>query len=351
MNSGRSVELPPVSVVIPARNAESVIASALDSIAAQDYGGPVEVIVADGSDTPAMSELISRRYPAVRLVSNPQRTTPNGLNAALRVATGRVVVRCDCHAVLPPQYVRRAVETLEKTGAAGVGGRQQPVGETVVMRAVGMAMTTPLGAGDARYRLGGLEGRADTCYLGVYRRDALDAVGGFDPALDRCEDSDLNWRLRKRGEIVWFDPALVVFYRPRGSLRALARQYFDYGRWKPVVLRRHPAELRARHLAAPLLVSGLSSSALLALAGTPGAAAAALALVYVTTLILGAVTVGMRRRDATAVLLPVVLATIHLCWGSGFLLSIIRSVSAARGGCPVAQPRLRGRGGGVSRVP
>ena len=156
MNSGRSIELPPVSVVIPTRNAESVIASALDSVAAQDYGGPVEVIVADGSDTPATSEVVARRYPAVRLVSNPQRTTPNGLNAALRVATGRVVVRCDCHAVLPPQYVRRAVETLERTGAAGRGDHHEAGGGHGDDHAVGSRgrPLPPLGGSDVTVRLG-----------------------------------------------------------------------------------------------------------------------------------------------------------------------------------------------------
>ena len=119
---------PSVSVIIPARNAEANIAAALDSILAQDYPGPLEVIVADGSDTPATADLIRRDFPGVRLVSNPQQTTPNGLNAALDAANGQVVVRCDVHATLPPEYIRRGVATLRATGAGVVGGRQRPVG-------------------------------------------------------------------------------------------------------------------------------------------------------------------------------------------------------------------------------
>ena len=130
-------------------------------------------------------------------------------------------------------------------------------------RAVGLAMTTPLGAGDARWRLGGPAGPVDTVYLGVFRRDALEEAGGFDAALARNQDYELNWRLRERGRTVWFDPALEVAYRPRGSLAQLARQYYDYGWWKRAMLRRHPASLRRRQLAAPLLVSGLAGSALL----------------------------------------------------------------------------------------
>ena len=317
-----------VTVIIPACNAEGTIGVALDSIKAQLYEGPMEVIVADGSDSQATSKAVRERCPGARMVPNPERTTSNGLNAALKAAAGRVVVRCDSHAALPPDYVRRAVEKLQKTGAAVVGGRQLPVGETLFERAVGMAITTPLGAGDACYRLGGKEGTADTLYLGVFRRDALDAAGGFDSRLASGEDTELNWRLRKRGETVWFDPSLSVFYRPRSTLRALARQYFRYGRWKIPVLRRHPAELRLRHLASPLLTSGLAASALLGLAGAVGAAAT-LPLLYAATLMLASIVLGVRRRDAAALLLPAILPTMHISWGLGFLIPARKALANA----------------------
>ena len=312
-----ATKLPSVSVIIPARNAEAIISSALDSVMAQDYAGAIEVIVADGSDSQATAEVVGQQYPDVRLIANPERTTPNGLNAALEEASGQIVVRCDCHATLSRDYVRRAVETLARTGAAVVGGRQRPVGDTLFERAVGLAITTPLGAGDARYRLGGAEGPVDNFYLGVYRRDALEAVSGFDPVLTRGQDAELNWRLRRHGELVWFDPELVVFYRPRGNLRALARQYFDYGRWKPVILKRNLAELRARHLAAPSIALGLAGSVLLAVASV-SSMAVVFPFFYAVALIAGAVGVGICRRDIAAVLLPVALATMHLCWGIGF---------------------------------
>ena len=313
--------LPSVSVLIPARNAEATIKAAIDSVLSQDYKGPVEVIVADGSDTTAVSDLVRRLCPTVRLVPNPEQTAGFGLRAAQRVATGEVIVRCDAHTVFPPGYLRRAVSTLQRTGAANVGGRQQPVGITFFGRAVAMAMTTPLGAGSARYRLGGAEGPVDTVFLGAFRRDALEAAGGVDPTFVRNQDYELNWRLRTRGETVWFDPELVVTYRPRSTLRDLAWQYFNYGRWKRVVARRHPTSLLPRHLASPLLLLGLAASPVLAVAGATPAAAAVL-LTYFLTLTLGSLTIGIRRRSFAALLLPLVLATMHLSWGIGFFASV-----------------------------
>ena len=331
---------PPVSVIIPARNAEATLPATLDAVLAQDYRGATEVIIADGSDTAATSDLLRRRYPQVKVVPNPERSVPTALNRALGVARHRIVVRCDAQALLPPGYITRAVETLNRTGAANVGGRMNPVASTMFERVLALATTTPLGVGDARYRLGGAEGPTDTVYLGVFRRSALDALGGYDNELLRNEDYELNWRLRERGETVWFDPGLVVDYRPRGSLRTLARQYFDYGRWKRVVLKRHPRSWRFRQLAAPLLLLALALSAALALAGgtiaagclapavaaTAGGAllgvAAALPLGYLLLLLGGSAAVGLRRRRPEAALLPALLATIHIAWALGFFAGV-----------------------------
>lgn len=314
---------PPVSVIIPARNAEATIAEALESVLAQDYDGPVEVIVADGSEGPATAEVVRRTAPAARLVPNPARTVPTGLNAALRMASAPIIVRCDARSVLPPGYLRRVVATLRRTGAANVGGRQMPVGMSFFTRAVATAQTMMLGTGNARYRQGGAEGPTDTVYLGAFRSDALDVVGGFNPSIPVSEDSELNWRLRRHGEVVWFDPALVVTYRPRETLRALTRQYFEYGRGRRMVLRRHPASLRLRQIAPLLLVLGMAASAGLAAVGMAGAAVA-VPMLWFGTLAFGALAVGVWRREPAALILPLVLASMHLSWGAGFLMPMLR---------------------------
>ena len=308
---------PGVSIVIPARDEVVALPAALESALAQDYAGTMEILVADGADGPAMAEMVRARFPGVRLVANPDRHTPAGLNRAVRAAAHRIIVRCDARCVLPPDYVRLAVATLARTGAANVGGRQCPAGTSAFTRAVALAMTTALGAGDARYRLGGAEGPADTVFLGVFRREPLEAAGGFDESLRRNQDYALNWQLRQRGETVWFDPALQVQYRPRESFGALARQSFANGWWKSIMLRRHPGSWRWRQLVAPALAIGLAGSAALAAAGMVGAATL-LPVAYLLTLVTGTTAVGLRRRSADALLLPPVLATIHLAWAAGF---------------------------------
>ena len=327
---------PPVSVIVPARNAGATLPAALDSILSQDYPGEIEVIVADGSDGSATCELLRARYPQVLRVDNPGREIAAGLNRALAAARHPVVQRCDAHAVLAPGYIARAVELLERTGAVNVGGRVNPVGSTPFERAVALATVSRLGTGGARYRIGGPAGPVDTVFPGTFRRAALDAVGGFDETLLRNEDYELNWRLRVQGGTVWFAPELVADYRPRGSFAALARQYYDYGRWKRVMLRRHPRSLRARQLAPPLLLCALALSALLAGAGAllaagwpaPGAEARGHGLLALAALAPGAWTAALLAASAAAGLrreavpMPAVLATIQLAWAAGFLAGV-----------------------------
>lgn len=314
---------PPVSVIMAVRNEAAHIEETLDSVFAQDYPGVLEVTAADGESTDGTRSLLenrAREEPRLRVVDNPDRSAAAGLNRALAAGRGEVVVRCDGHCLLPPDYVRRAVAILAETGAANVGGRQEARGDTPLTGAAAIALTSPFGMGPSRFRYGTRPGPADTVYLGVFRRSALEAAGGFDPDLARNQDYELNIRLRQAGEVVWFDPRLRVIYRPRSTLRALWKQFFDYGRGKRAVIRRHPRATAARQLAPPLLTAGLLASALWAVLGG-GWRAAALPGLYIGFLAVAAVVETARRRTRHGLLLPAVLATMHLAWGTGFLFA------------------------------
>lgn len=304
-----SDELPTVSVIIPARNAGEALRDALDSIARQTYPNVIEAIVAA-----ADPETAAAASGAV-VVDNPSGTTPAGLNRAFEKSTGDVIVRCDAHARLPEGYIERAVETLLRSGADNVGGMQVPVGETFWERAIAAAMSSPLGAGDARYRLGGDEGPVETVYLGVYRREALERLGGFDEEFTRTQDYELNHRIIASGGTVWFDPELRVEYRPRGSLSALARQYYEYGRAKRLFARRHPGSLRWRQLVPPAAVAALGASLVISV-WWPWAFVAL--GVYALAVTIAGLATAPREGMAAFGSIPA-LAVMHLSWGLGFL--------------------------------
>jgi hypothetical protein len=208
---------------------------------------------------------------------------------------------------------------LERTGADNVGGLMSAAGETNLEQAIATAMTSKLGVGNAPFHVGGEEGPADTVYLGVFRRTALDRVGGYDEDFVRAQDWEMNYRIRSTGGTVYFSPKLSVSYRPRSSLSALAQQYFHYGRWRRQVMRAHPGSVNLRYLAPPLavlgVVAGLVFSTFLSV-WTLTAPAGYLALVLGGSLYIGR---GLPLRALGW--LPVVLATMHMSWGVGFLSS------------------------------
>lgn len=308
-----------MSVIVPILNEERHLEHAVRAIFAQDYPGPLEVCLALGPSTDRTDEVaaqLQRSEPRLRTVPNPSGRTPAGLNAAIRATSGEIVVRVDGHAVLPPGYVTRAVETMQRTGAVNVGGVQHAEGTTPFERTVALAMSSPFGMGGAKFHTGGTEGPVDTVYLGVFRRDALEQVGLFDDTLVRNQDYELNIRLRKAGGVVWFDPALRVTYRPRPNLRSLALQYAEYGAWKRHVLRLHPGSLRLRQAVPPLalvgIVTGLVASIWFTVAlVVPG--------VYATAVVAASVATSRRAGFGTAARLMTVFPVIHLSWAWGFL--------------------------------
>ena len=323
-----SDRLPMVSIVIPALDAAATIDSCLAAVLRQDYGGVFDVVVAVGPSSDPTREIVERfaaADPRLRFVENPSGRTPTGLNLAVAASGGSVIARIDAQSVVPVGYVRRAVESMLRTGAANVGGIQNPVGDPGLQRVIAVAMASPFGAGPARFRRDGYEGPTDTVYLGVFDRDALEQVGCFDEALIRNQDYELNWRLREAGHVVWLDPELVIDYAPRATIDSLAMQYFQYGMWKRQMLKHHPRSLQPRQVVAPLLVIGLVASGIDLIRGRRRGLL--LPFAYFNSALLVA-------RDARSQLpakldryrMVGVFATMHVAWGAGFLFGRVRRV-------------------------
>ena len=324
---------PAVSAVLTVLNEEKHLRAAIASVLGQDYAGDIEVVIALGPSkdrTDQVAHDIAAADPRVQCVDNPSGRTPEGLNKALALTRHPIVARVDGHAELPPDYLRIAVEALERTGAVNVGGLMGAVGQTDFERAVARAMTSRFGVGNAPFHVGGEEGPADTVYLGVFRREALAAVGGYDEAFTRAQDWEMNYRLRRAGGLVWFTPALRVSYRPRGTVESLGRQYYNYGRWRGEVMRQHPDTVNLRYLAPPMALLAVSLGLVTGVVGIfwwrwllLGFAAPAGYVVGV--LLATAVTSGGLPWRARA-WLPVVYATMHGTWGAGFLSTVRRYI-------------------------
>jgi succinoglycan biosynthesis protein ExoA len=310
---------PSISVILPILNEEAHLKGAINSILSQDYQGKTEVILAVGPShdrTLEIAQQISQQDSRVVIVENPTGRTAAGLNLALKKSQNPVIVRVDGHAQIPSNYLSLVVEILNKTGAVNVGGVMAAVGTTAFENAVAGAMRSPLGVGASRFHTGGEAGVVDTVYLGAFRREALLAIGGFDERFTRAQDWELNFRLRENGGVVYFDPRLHVTYRPRSTVKALAKQYFEYGRWRRVVSRKHSGTINYRYLAPPFALIGFTISLL---AGFIAPILFTPAAIYVLFVLLASIKIASNIREYF--LLLAVIPTMHFAWGAGFISS------------------------------
>lgn len=319
-----------VSVIMTVLDEQLHLRETVTAILGQDWPGPLQVVIALGpsvDDTDRIAAELAIADPRVETVANPTGKTPAGLNAALALARYQIVVRVDGHCLLPANYISTAVRVLNRTGADNVGGIMAARGITSFERAVACAMTSRLGVGDSSFHVGGTEGPAKTAYLGVFRREVLDRLGGYDLSFERAQDWEMNHRILQSGGLVWFTPELEVSYRPRPTVKALGKQYFYYGRWRRRVMREHKGTASFRYLAAPVAVAAIAVGAA---AGLVGAAVPGLGILrigwlapvgYFGLVVAGGLFVGRAQEPAVALRVPIALATMHLTWGTGFLTS------------------------------
>jgi len=319
---------------VPCYNEQRTIRSLLVSIDRQTHPRQnIEVIIADGLSTDQTRQEIQKfklENPnlSVRVVDNPKRSIPAGLNRAIDAASGDYIVRLDAHSVPAADYVARSIAALEAGLGDNVGGlwEIQPGSDTWQSRSIAKAAAHPLGVGDARYRVGGKAQEVDTVPFGAFQRSLIARIGNFDETLLTNEDYDFNTRIRRAGGKIWFDPGIKSQYIARRDFSALARQYWRYGYWKVKMLRRFPESFRWRQLAGIFVVS----FPVLALLGIWFSWATWLLLVEIMVYLLALISVGMqlafKHRDLTLLWgVPMAIATMHFSWGTAFIWSMIRS--------------------------
>ncbi|MFF5626032.1 glycosyltransferase family 2 protein [Microbacterium sp. NPDC012755] len=325
-----------VSFVMPVLNERAYLEHAVASVLQQRLDIPAELVLALGPSTDGTTELAQRlasEDSRIRLVENPAAHIPVGLNAAIRASRYATIIRVDAHSELSPGYAARAIDTLDRTDSANVGGVMRAEGRTPFQRSVARLYNSPVGLGGGAYHGGSQEGEAESAYLGVMRRSVLEEVGLFDESIRRGEDWELNLRIRQAGHRVWFDPELSVTYWPRENWLRLARQFRATGAWRGELVRRFGRRNGIRFFAPPALVLlvalALIVGVLQATGVLSGVVSLVASLVYLPLAIYILLDVavalapgggGIRQRLWTLLVMP----TMHLSWGLGFLGGVLR---------------------------
>jgi glycosyltransferase involved in cell wall biosynthesis len=326
-----SADPPFVSIVLPCRNEAACIAECLDSIQASTYPRDrIEVLIADGASDDGTRDIVARYAAAdsrIRLLDNPRRTAPAGLNVAIREARGEVIVRMDGHAVYPRDYLSRLVAAQEETGAENVGTviATVPADDSAWSRAIALGLSHPLGVGNSQFRIGATERKwVDHVPFGCWRRSLLDKLGPFDEDLTRAQDVEMNARILAMGGRILLLPDVSARYYARRTLRQVGRMLYQYGYFKPLVARKIGRVLTLRQLAPPAFVLLLVASLLWSLTpGGSGLPALALLGAYAALLLWGALGAALRHGSGGGVALFIVLPVMHIGYGIGYLRGLV----------------------------
>jgi succinoglycan biosynthesis protein ExoA len=318
---------PYVSVIIPCRNEEDYIEPCIRSILAQrpPFGG-FEIIVADGmsSDgTPAILKRLSRENPSLRVIANPRRIVSSGLNEALKMAKGNIIVRMDAHTEYAADYLQQCIDVLCETGADNVGGPWCAVGSGFVSSAIAAAFQSAFGMGRAKGHDPNYEGLVDTVYLGCWPREVFGRIGTFDEELVRNQDDEFNLRLTRYGGRIWQSPRIKSCYRVRGSLRLLWKQYKQYGYWKVRVIQKHKVPASFRHLVPGCFVASLLALPVISAFWQPARWIWTFVIIsYMICNITASVVTAARTNFKLILVLPVTFACYHISYGYGFMRGV-----------------------------
>jgi succinoglycan biosynthesis protein ExoA len=342
---------PHIDVVVPAFNEEGAIDACLDAVLAQDYPADrMQVFVIDaGSEDRTVDVVRARaaRDPRIVLLSGDGRLNAGqAFQIGFQAGRAPLVARIDAHAYPDPDYLARAADVFAsddgKLGALGGGLRH--VARTSFGRAAGIARQTRFGVGNSVFAERRDRVEVDTVPLPVFRRAALDDVGGFLPALFGGEDEEVNWRLKGAGWKVLLDRSLRIRYEQRSSWSALFRQYRHYGHSRARVVALHPDYVRPRHLAPGALVLVGSALALAGLVSRRARRAnTALFLAYAASTIVSA---GRAAREAGEPALGPQVAAAYVAIHGGYGLGLVEGtahIASARLGIGELRTTVRAR--------
>lgn len=317
---------PIVTVILPIRNESNFIARSLSAVQLQDYPSDrMEILVADGMSMDNTREIVYQKMasdPRIQLIENPGKIVSTGINSALKIAKGEIIIRVDGHTIIDRDYVRQCVTLLDKTGAQVVGGKMAGKGESLVGQSIVLATSSPFGVGGSRFHYTDKEEWVDSVYMGAWPRSVFANIGLFDEELVRDQDDEFNYRLREMCGKILVSPKIKSEYTVRSSFRKLWEQYFQYGFWKVRVLQKHPRQMSSRQFVPPAFVAVLITSAILAVP-FPFFRWLLFAVVglYLCANLLSTVFIGF--RNGWNILLPGTFAVLHLSYGSGFLMGLV----------------------------
>lgn len=310
-----------ISVICPTFNEEENIKNVLEFFVSSSFPRK-ELLIIDGKSDDGTQQIVqdyAKRYDNIRLLQNKKKYVPFALNVGIKNSSGDPIIRLDAHTEYSKDYFEKILETFEETGADIVGGPMRAEGKSEFQRAVAYCTSTKFGIGDSKIHNERYKGESDHVYLGAWKRKIFDEIGYFDERLYRNQDDEFHYRAKSLGKRIYLNPEIRSFYYPRSNINSLIKQYFQYGLFKPLVVKKIKSEIKLRHIIPSVFVLYLLLIPL-----------AIINLLYLSPLIIYIITdmlFSILNRNSlwNKMISLIVFPILHICYGIGFLLGISKT--------------------------
>lgn len=310
-----------LSIICPTYNEQDFLNQLLHFLAEAKPKNK-ECFIIDGGSTDRTRAIFQHwqmQLPHLHWIDNPRQYVPFALNLAIPMCSGKYIVRLDAHTEYAPDYFEKILETFEKTDADIVGGPTRTKGRNAFQKAVAQAICDPLAVGNSKVHDIDYEGYTDSVTFGAWKREVFTRTGLFDENLKRNQDDEFHYRAKSLGFSVYQNPDIKLFYYPRDTLKGLFKQYYQYGLYKPRVLKKVRSEIKLRHLVPSLFVAYVVFMPL----GLLFTGLSIPLFVYIGLVMMRAS--AMSGGFSVKVRGLLVYPAIHLAYGLGFIRGLLRS--------------------------
>ena len=309
------------SIVCPALNEEKYIGYIIEAFV-QHCPKPSELFIADGGSTDSTRAIVlewAQKNENIFLINNEKRFVSYAFNTCYPLLKGKYLALLGAHTKYPSDFFEIALKELESTNADVVGGPLKQIGSGHWGSAIAACMSTPFGVGGTEFRVSKKRMYVDSVAFACYNRKVFEKVGLFDEKLVRNQDDEMHYRINAHGFRILMVPEMECSYQVRSTIGQLFKQYFQYGLYKPLVLKQVSSGIRLRHLipalfciyllVVPLLIWSKANLLLVPL------------MLYGILLLWFSFTLSLSLDRVKAL---IVYPTLHISYGLGFIFGLFK---------------------------
>ena len=320
-----------VSIIISAFNEEKYLPGLIEDIKAQTYShNLLEIVFINAMSTDKTKEIMEdfqrsdTDFFRVKVSDNPKKVQPSGFNLGYSISSGDVVVKVDAHSKITSDFIEKSVATIQ-SGENICGGKRPTIVETTdnFSKTLNLVEENMFGSSIADYRKADGERYVNSIFHGMYRKEVFEKVGLLNEKLIRTEDNEIHYRIRKNGYKIRYSNDILSYQYTRPTVKRMLKQKYSNGYWIGKVSHVYPKAFSIFHFVPLVFVLGIIFSLLMLSLTKIFAILLGVSYLLFTALVT-VMTIINNKFNATLLLIPFLLFSVHFSYGWGTLVGLIK---------------------------